>query len=155
MTKSQLSPVWAKIKKKHWKCNQHLIKLNFGGKNFEKFFLKNISPTFHHHPGLALKTTSRVVISTENEQTMQFRVLKHLFLSSAPWKTTEKTYISINQQIWKKKPWKGVFFSPINPRGTWTRVLPGSSIYILHREPLPLCLTKFQKNTMDGSKVME
>ena len=42
MTKSQLSPPhpsMEKIKKNQWKCNQHLIKMNFGTKKFVKFFL--------------------------------------------------------------------------------------------------------------------
>ena len=134
MTKSQLSPApnnGPKLKKQR-KCNQHLIKINFGAKNFfwKKFFFEKIlSPTFHHHPGLALKNTSRVVIPTENGQTVQFQVLKHLFLSSGPWKTTKKTCISILRQIWKKPTKRGVF-SPKRPQGTRPGVLPGSEITI-------------------------
>ena len=44
-------------------------------------------------------------------------------------------------QLWKT-PQKGVFLSPRKPQGTWTRVLPGSAIYILHREPLHPCFDK-------------
>ena len=33
------------------------------------------------------------IVPTENGQTVQFQVLKHLFLSSAPWKTTKKIYV--------------------------------------------------------------
>ena len=54
MTKSQLPlpPPSMNQNKKQWKCNQHLIKTNFGAnKNFGKK-----SPKFNHHPGLALKT---------------------------------------------------------------------------------------------------
>ena len=70
MTKSQLYPAPSMNQsKKQWKCNQLLIKMNFGAKIF---FEK--SPTFHHHPGLAQKNASRVVI--KNGQTVQFQVLK-------------------------------------------------------------------------------
>ena len=85
---------------------------------FEKiFFWKILSPTFHHHPDLALKNASRVVIPTENGQTVQFQVLKHLFLSSTPWRTTKKTYISIIRQIWKNSPEKGCFLALNVPGG--------------------------------------
>ena len=77
------------------------------------------------------------MIRTENGQTVQFQVLKHLFLSSAPWKTTKKTYISIIRQIWKKQPRKGVFFSPKCPRGTRTRILPRSVTVVLYLVQLP------------------
>ena len=87
-------PIWTKIKKKQWKCNQHQIKMNFAAKVFsEKFFCEksNIPPP----PWFSPKNVSRVVIPTENGQTVQFQVLKRLFLSSATWKTTKKTCISI------------------------------------------------------------
>ena len=75
---------------------------------------------------------------TESRQTVHFQVLKHLNLSSALWKTTRKTYILTFCNFEKNTPKRGVL-SPKKPRGTWTRVLPGSAIYILHGEPLPPC----------------
>ena len=93
--------------------------MNFGAKkNFwtKKCFensKSNISPP----PWFSPKNVSRVVIPTENGQTMQFQVLKQLFFSSAPWKTTKKTYISIIRQ--EKQPRKGVFFS--------TKMSPGAA----------------------------
>ena len=72
--------------------------MNFGAKNFseKKIFLKNSKSNIPPPPWFSPKNTS---IPTENGQTVQFHALKHLFLSSAPWKTTKKTYVSIIRQI--------------------------------------------------------
>ena len=75
--------------------------MNFGANIFfrKKFFLKNPKSNIPPPPLFSPKNTSRVVIPTENGQTVQFQVLKHLFLSSAQWKTTKKTYIPVIRQI--------------------------------------------------------
>ena len=107
MTKSQLYPAPSMNQnKKTVESNQLLIKMNFGAKNF---FWKKSKSNIPPPPRFSPKNASMVVIPTENGQTVQFQVLKHLFLSSAPWKTTKKTYISIIRQIWKNSPEKGCF----------------------------------------------
>ena len=127
------------MNQKQWKCNQHLIKMNFGAKKFsEKFYIfKNKkSPTFHHHPGLALKRLK----GCETYWTWTNGAVsgvKTFIFSSAPWKTTKNTYISIIRQIWKKPPQKGVSFSPKCPRGTRTRILPRSTTVVLYLVQLP------------------
>ena len=118
-------------KKKHWKCNQHLIKRNFGGK-----ILKNISPTFHHHPGLALKRLkgcdtywkwTKGAVSGVKTFIFEFRTTKN------HWKDIHID----NSTNLKKQPRKGVFFSPKCPRGTQGRILPKSVTVVLYLVQLP------------------
>ena len=75
---------------------------------WSKIFLKNSKSTIPPPPWFSPKNTT---MPTENGQTVQFQALKHLLLSAAPWKTTKKTYIYINNSTnLKKQPQNGVFF---------------------------------------------
>ena len=143
--------------KKQWKCNQHLIKMNFEAKNFflkKKFFWKIPSPTLNHHPGLALKNASSLVIPTENGQTVKFQVLKNLFLSSASRKTTKKTYVSIILQIWKNSPEKGCFLALNVPGGREPEFCQGLRQWFYICYNCLHILTELQEKTMDRSNVL-
>ena len=133
-------------KKKLWKCNQHLIKMNFGAK---QFFWKNSKTNIPPPPWFSPKNTSRVVIPTDNGQTVQFQVLKHLFLSSAPWKTTKMTYISIIRQIWKNSPEKGCFLALNVPRGREPEFCQSLRQWFYIWYNCLRILTKFQEKATD------
>ena len=126
--------------------------MNFGAKNF--FCLKNSKSNIPPPPWFSPKNASRVVIPTANGQTMQFQVSKPLFLSSAPWKTTKKTYISIIRQIWKNSPEKGCFLALNVPGGREPEFCQGLWQWFYIWYNCLHTLTEFQKKTMDGSNVM-
>ena len=85
---------------------------------------------------------------------MQFHALKYLFLSSAPWKTTKKTYISIIRQIWKNSPEKGCFLALNVPGGRKPEFCQSLWQWFYIWYNCLHTLTEFQKKTMDGSNVM-
>ena len=100
------------------------------------------------------ENTPRIVIPTKNGQMVQFQVSKHLFFSSAPWKTTKKTCISIIRQIWKNSPEKGCFLAlnvPGNTKQNFAKVCDSSFVFGTIASPLWL---SFRKKTMDGSNAM-
>ena len=136
MTKSQLPRSMNQIKKH----SGNVIKSDkneFWSKKFflkKNFFLKNSKSNIPPPPWISPKNTS---IPTENGKTVQFHALKHLFLSSAPWKTTKNTYISIIRQIWKNSPETGCFLALNVPGGTRTRILPRSVTVVLYLVQLP------------------
>ena len=141
MTKSQLSPPPPSMnqnKKKLWKCDQHLIKMNFGAKKFLKknFFWKNSKSNIPPPPWFSPKKCLKGCDTYWKWTNGAFSGVKTFIFEFNTMETTKKTYISIIRQVWKTAPKRGVF-SPKCPRGAWTRILPRSVTVVLYLVQLP------------------
>ena len=85
---------------------------------------------------------------------MKFQVLGAVNLNSATYKTPITTYKTAFSTNIRKKPQKGVFFSPKSPQGTRRGVLPGSAITILCSHQLSSTFWKVLEKSNGGIKVM-